>query len=145
MWLKGLNRSQHAIFLSLFEKSSSSTEVMFQAQSLLLDFPPLPLLHGAPSLLFPSHGGNHCDPHLGGQSGRLAEQSPLTEISRCCSCHPILRRRSAPRLRDVQVGWSLLSDVTWRSRSPTFAPKHGQITAVRCVLRSPRWRAHLQN
>ena len=51
---------------------------MFQAQTLLLDFPPLPLPHGAPSPSFPSHGDTHCDPHLGGQSGRLVEQTPLT-------------------------------------------------------------------
>ena len=55
---------------------------MFHAQSSLLDFPPLPLPHGAPSLLFPSHGSTHCDPHLGGQSGRLPERSPLTPSAR---------------------------------------------------------------
>ena len=51
---------------------------MFHAQSPLLDYSPLSLPYGGPSLLLPSHGDIHCDPHLGGQSGRLAEQSPLT-------------------------------------------------------------------
>ena len=52
---------------------------MFHAQSLLLDFLPLPLPCGAPSLLYSSHQGTHCDPHFGGQSGRVAEQHTLTE------------------------------------------------------------------
>ena len=51
---------------------------MLHAQSSLLDYPPLPLPHGAPSLLFPSHGDIHCDPRPGRQFGRFAEQSPLT-------------------------------------------------------------------
>ena len=30
----------------------------------------------------------------------------------------------------VQVGWLVLSGMTWRSRSSTAAPRHEQITAV---------------
>ena len=48
---------------------------MFRVQSSLIDFPPLQ--HAALSPLFFSHGGAHCDPQLGGQSGLLAEQCPL--------------------------------------------------------------------
>ena len=47
--------------VSLKKESSSSAQVMFHARSSLLDVPPLPLPHGVPSLLPPSHG----DPHLG--------------------------------------------------------------------------------
>ena len=65
-------------FLCLLKKSSSSAQVMFHAQSSLLHFPTLPLPYRVLSLLSPSHGSSHCDPHLGRQSGRLAEQSPLT-------------------------------------------------------------------
>ena len=50
---------------------------MFHTQSYLLDYPSLPRPHGAPSLLFPSYGDTHCDPRLGGQFGRFAEQNPL--------------------------------------------------------------------
>ena len=50
----------------------------FHPQSSLLDYPPLPLPHSAPSLLFPSHGDIHCDPRLERQFGRFAEQSLLT-------------------------------------------------------------------
>ena len=39
---------------------------------ILLPKPP----HSTPSFLYPAHGSIHCDPHHGGQFGRLAEQSP---------------------------------------------------------------------
>ena len=51
---------------------------MFHAQSWWSDFPPLPLPQHTLALLFPSHGGDPCHPHLGRQSGRLAGRSPLT-------------------------------------------------------------------
>ena len=51
---------------------------MSHAQSLWSDFPPFPLSQHVPSLLFPSHSVEPCDPRTGGQSGRLAEQGPLT-------------------------------------------------------------------
>ena len=66
------------VFCLTSKKSSSSSQVMFRARSLLLDLPPLPLPRRAPSLQNPSHSVEPCDPRLGGQSGRLVEQSPLT-------------------------------------------------------------------
>ena len=52
------------------------------AQSLWSDFPPFPLPQHIPSLLFPSHSAEQPHhPRTGGQSGRLPEQSPLTESS----------------------------------------------------------------
>ena len=38
----------------------------------------LPPLHSTLSFLDPSHGSIHCNPHRGGQFGRLAKQSPIT-------------------------------------------------------------------
>ena len=75
----GSQASQHALFLVSFAKQSSPyAQIMFHAQSSLLDYPPHPLPHDGPSLLFPSHGDIHCDPRLGRQLGRFAEQSLLT-------------------------------------------------------------------
>ena len=68
--------STHGFLCLLKKRSSSSAQVMFHAQSSLPDFPPLP--QHAPSPLFPSNGGTHCDPHLGGQSGRLDQQRLFT-------------------------------------------------------------------
>ena len=65
--------SARIVFLCLLGKVSH----LHPHRSLLLDFPSLPLPHGALSLLFPLHPGTHCDPHFGGPSGRWAEQSPL--------------------------------------------------------------------
>ena len=95
------------VFLCLLEKSSSSSQVMLHAQSLLSRFPPLQLTQHAPSPPFPSHSGNPCDLHLGGQSGRLAGQRPLTgprffitsmlaeiETYRMAATRPYLKKRT---------------------------------------------------
>ena len=95
-WRAWTGLSTHG-FLCLLKKKSHLHPhwVMFHVQSMLLDFPPLPLpQHGAPSLLFPSHGGTHCDPHLGGQSGRLAEQKSSLRFMSPTS----LSRRAVQRL-----------------------------------------------
>ena len=74
----GLSFTARIVFVSFAKQSSPNAQIMFHEQSPLLDYPPLPLPHGAPSLLFLSHVDIHCDPLLGGESGRLAEQSHLT-------------------------------------------------------------------
>ena len=63
---------------SLKQSSSFFWQVVFRAQSSLLDRPHLAHPTRTPSSLFPSHGDTPCDPRPGAQSGRLAEQSPFT-------------------------------------------------------------------
>ena len=71
VWPKEVNWLQHVLLFM-----SPKKKVLSHAQSLWPDLTLLP--QRASSQLFPSHSGNPCDPHIGGQSGRLAEQSSLT-------------------------------------------------------------------
>ena len=61
------------------KKSSPQAQIMFLAQSSLLDNTPRPFPHNAPSLLLSfAREVPHCNPHLGGRLGRFAEQSHFT-------------------------------------------------------------------
>ena len=61
---------------------------MSSAQSLCSDLPPFPPQH-VPSLQYPSGSTEQpCHPRTGGQSGRVAEQSPITVPRPTCVEEP---------------------------------------------------------
>ena len=102
VWLK-YEETRSAFFLCSLKSHLHLSHAMIHAQSSLLDPPHLALRTRTLSLLFPSHGNEHCHPLHGAQFGRCAEQPPsagyepndLTEKNKSEVAHTLFHGGSA--------------------------------------------------